>query len=170
MCVGGVFRFLVIYLGSATQTIAIWKKKKNPSPSPSPSPLVPCTTKPFYWWVGWGHLLDGWAFATLGNSLHKRLLHYYKTDFLILCKKFCKNPHTSWVVCLKMAYCQEGCRVGEVDGYIPVQHRHSTAVTSPNSWGNHLSWMLGLNKHTHVYLFWEGCISMLVFLQSVCQL
>lgn len=34
MCVGGVFRFLVIYLGSETQTIAI-RIKKDPSSSSS---------------------------------------------------------------------------------------------------------------------------------------
>lgn len=75
------FDFLSFTLDQQPKQLQFGKKNKNPSPSPSPSPLVPCTTKLFYWWVGWGHLLDGSAFATLGNSLHKRSLHYYKTDF-----------------------------------------------------------------------------------------
>lgn len=79
MCVGGVFQFLVIYLGSETQTITIWKKK-IPSHHLLPAPVL-CTAEPFHRQVGGGHLVDGWAFATLWIFLHKRLLHYFKTDF-----------------------------------------------------------------------------------------
>lgn len=54
MCVGGVFRFLVIYLGSETQTIAN-RKQKDPSPSPSPCPLH-CWAFPLA--GGWGIIYE----------------------------------------------------------------------------------------------------------------
>lgn len=126
MCVGGVFRFLVIYLGSETQTIAIRIKKRS-LPIIFSQPLSPALLSLFPWQVGGGHLSDGWAFATLWLFLHKRLLHYFKTDFYFF---VCARALTRTTILLVVSTSKWPISKGDVGwegvSNIPVQYRHGT--------------------------------------------
>lgn len=112
MCVGGVFPFLVIYLGSETQTITIWKKK-DPSPSPSHSPC------PLHCWAfplagGWGSFIRWMSFCYTLNLFAQKIasLFWDRFWFPCECQSPYKNHHTSCVVHQQMTNYQGGWRVG----------------------------------------------------------
>lgn len=108
----------------------------------------------------------------LGNFLHKRLIHYVRTDFyLFVCARALnKKYHASYVVCLQMAYYQTERSVGERDSYIPKQHRRNTSELHHQTVEVITCGECCIHMHASVYLFQEGHIYILAFLQSVCQL